>query len=110
MEILNRFPQLQEAEEWEIDSVIEQHEIFNQALAKFVQRNHIYRDLWQKSGWLAHLVEVKRKIQRMIHVFMDTDAWKEMEDPLDDAYDSLNYHAFFVRKFKEGDRSGGMSV
>lgn len=108
--LFEAFPQLREESEELQQSAVEQFSVFLDAMEKFVERNHKYKDLWKKNGWLAHLIYVRMKVQRAVHMFMDTDSYKDHDDPLDDTHDAMNFQAFFVRKFKEGDRSGGMSL
>lgn len=103
------FPEL-EKDPAQLESTVGHFEVLMDATSKFVERNKRYKDLWKKGGWLAHLIHVRQKVNRAIQLFMDTDAHTTIDEPLDDSIDAINYEVFFVRKYREGDKSGGMSI
>lgn len=73
------------------------------ALTIFDQRNtgH-YDDLWKDFGWEDSLVHMRSKVSRATKLFREDSAEKD----LDDAYDLMNYTAFFSRNVKDGNRHG----
>lgn len=90
-----------------IDSVIMQSAHFFRAIAIFASREDRYRNGWQARGWKGNMADISRKADRMKSMF-----WKGDYDPssggdvLDDAYDLLNYVAFFLRNAGAGNKFG----
>lgn len=108
--LLEVFPNLRTHPDELVDSAVGHFEVLLEAQGKFIDRNLRYKDLWRKGGWLAHLIHVRQKVNRALQMFMDTDAHETVDEPLDDSIDGINYEVFFIRKYREGDKSGGMSL
>lgn len=88
------------------DSSVGHLQVLMDAMGIFNERNKKYRDLWKRSGWLSHVHHIRHKVARMFSIFWGTDAWKDEDDPLDDAFDNINYTVFFIRAFRDGDERG----
>lgn len=71
------------------------------------ERNRNYGDLWKRYGWLGNLMHVQSKCARLVKMF-----WEDQKTPqadssdLDDAYDLINYVAFFIRNAAEYNERG----
>lgn len=91
-----------------------QMSIFLSSYETYLQRNEIYVDLWKDYGWMDLLTHVRSKSMRLVRKFWRENApqpgTEEYEDAvhthLDDAYDLLNYVAFFIRAFRDGNKWG----
>jgi len=85
----------------------QQLSIFIEAVALYQERDKQYGPVWRKYGALSNLLRSAAKVERMIELW-----WKNPNDeqlhkePLDDAYDLMNYVAFFVRNVGAGNLRG----
>lgn len=88
--------------------VLEQLEVFLKALAIYDERSAPYGDVWKQYGALNNLVRGATKVDRLMEVWWhNPDGGKALgKDGLDDAYDALNYMAFFARLVVQGNVSG----
>lgn len=79
--------------------------IFINALTIFDSRK-IYGDIWQRYGSLSNLLNVARKVDRLMQVLWYGNGTVTHKDALDDAYDLINYAAFFIRNQGVGNERG----
>ena len=91
-------------------SNLEQLGIFLSALEIMDEREKRYKELWKKDGWKGNLFHVKSKFMRMWQQFWIDEGRSEVEgkSELDDAYDLLNYVAFFLRNYNENNEKGSL--
>jgi hypothetical protein len=91
-----------------LESLSDQHQVLEEALRIFMDRNKVYNDTWKTYGALSNLVRAAQKVDRMMEVW-----WHEMnggaalgKDTLDDALDAINHLVFFIRCAREGNFTG----
>lgn len=72
------------------------------------QRSAAYGQVWRQHGALSNLLSAARKIDRLMEVWYHSpDGAKALhKDALDDAYDAINYLAFFIRNAQAGNLTG----
>lgn len=89
-------------------ALCEQLQVFVTALKICDQRTDAYGELWRQYGARSNLLSVARKTDRlMASGWFNTDKNPlTHKDALDDAYDLLNYTAFFIRNALEGNLDG----
>lgn len=85
------------------DKMVEQAMIFARCLELYHDRDSRYTGLWKVRGWLGSLFQMDHKMARLMRIFWENEATDE--DP-DDAYDLINYSAFFLRNHAAGNRNG----
>jgi hypothetical protein len=76
-------------------SNFEQFSIFMIALEIHSERNARYRDVWRVTGWRGALYDLYKKATRLFRQY-----WRGTATPgadVDDAYDLINFAAFFLR-------------
>lgn len=88
-----------------------QASVFVEALKIYSSRSHAYGEVWKQYGAMSNLLNAARKIDRLMNSWWHED--KDIEsvpilhkDALDDAFDALNYLAFFIRSAREGNLTG----
>lgn len=90
----------------------DQTEVFAVALDIHDQRSKKYGDLWKKYGALGNIFHMASKQSRLMTSFWhgkaDLNDPKIVSDALDDAYDLLNYTAFFIRCVEDGNFRGDL--
>lgn len=89
------------------ESVLEQAQIFCEAMNIYADRNEKYRDNWKRKGWRGALFGARLALER---------AWDLLWGPkpvpehaafdVDDLLDTMNYAAQAVRLIRAGDRDG----
>lgn len=87
----------------------EQMVVFYECLRLFEERNTRYKDLWKADGWRGSLFSLKHKVKRLWQQFWIDNAKDKgtKEKPeLDDAYDAINYIAFFIRNVQANNENG----
>ena len=79
--------------------------VFVEAWALYRERNRLHAGVWREAGWRGVLVDMMKKMYRLWWRF-----WKGEMKPegkaLDDAFDLLNYGAFFIRLAREREEKG----
>lgn len=85
--------------------LIRQLDIFMQAL-RIHETRSVYGQSWRRYGALSNLLSVARKADRLMQVFWFGRGGLEHKDAVDDAYDLINYTAFFIRNFKDENWKG----
>lgn len=65
-----------------------------------------YGDIWRKYGALSNLLSVARKADRLMQIFWHGPGELTHKDSVDDAYDLINYAAFFIRNYTDGNMKG----
>ena len=88
----------------QMEDAVEILSVFIRALQKFNERNTMRGGLWKRSGWRMNLVFVKSKATRLWSMFGEGRG--EPDLTLDDAVDLLNYVAFFIITYEQGDEHG----
>jgi hypothetical protein len=82
----------------------------------YEERSLVYGDVWKQYGALNNLVRAATKIDRLMAIWWhNQDDFEGFvtalhKDGLDDAYDAINYLAFFVRCAKNGNVTGSAPV
>lgn len=90
-----------------MEDVLDVFEVQLHALNVMAERNKKYRGIWRRAGWMANLMQVCHKTDRLMTMFwMDPNATDGKEADLDDAIDLMNYNAFFIITNREGDARG----
>lgn len=95
-------------EAWGIEPTstnLTQLNVLLEALQIFETRR-IYGDAWRKYGALSNLLSVARKADRLMEIFWHGPGELEHKDSVDDAYDLINYAAFFIRNVTDGNMKG----
>lgn len=85
-------------------SNVEQFAVFLAALQIHNERNARYQDVWKESGWKGALFDLRKKASRLFKQFggeKETEGANE-----DDAYDLINFTAFFLRARQENNEWG----
>lgn len=86
--------------------------VFLNAVELYDERSRSYGQVWRNYGALSNLLSVARKADRLMKVWWhdrhDEDAAPHdfHKDELDDAWDLLNYAAFFIRNAKNLNLTG----
>lgn len=78
------------------EDIVAHLQVFIQAL-RIRQSRKIYGAAWRRYGALSNLLSVARKVDRLMQVFWHGDGVINHKDALDDAYDLINYAAFFIQ-------------
>lgn len=65
-----------------------------------------YGDIWRKYGALSNLLSVARKADRLMQIFWHGTGELAHKSSVDDAYDLINYAAFFIRNIADGNMKG----
>lgn len=78
---------------------------FIEALQIFDSRK-VYGDVWRRYGALSNLLSIARKVDRLMQIFWFGKGEIDHKDSLDDAYDLLNYTAFFIRNATDNNIKG----
>ena len=81
------------------ESNADQFGVFLEALKIHEERNKRYRDVWRESGWKGALFDIKKKASRLWRQYMGEEETEGAD--LDDAYDLMNFAAFFVRGYQQ---------
>lgn len=80
---------------------VEHMEVLLRVFGKFVERNAKYKDLWRINGprdSANHIESKAARIQHFTRMVPDMDwSLSEIEAPLDDAVDLINYAVFYIR-------------
>jgi hypothetical protein len=86
------------------DSTIEQLKIFIDCLRLHAERDKLYGAAWKKHGALANLLRMSTKLERLLNMFWIANGRNDLpvSADLDDAFDLINYTAFFLRQAKKG--------
>jgi hypothetical protein len=82
-----------------------QQQIFDRALRIYAKRNERYKDNWRRFGWRGCLFRIRERTERLWDTYWQGGS-AGLEADLDDAYDLLNFVAFFIRAVEEGNRGG----
>lgn len=80
--------------------------VFIRSMRLFEERNKKYGDLWKEYGWRGNLLHVQSKAARVRKVWWDQATQPPGDQDLDDAFDLINYAAFFIRNVEEGNELG----
>lgn len=88
------------------DSIITQLRVLLEALRKFGERNERYKDVWKESGWKGSLFDMRKKLTRLWRVFWRDQPIQTIDLECDDAYDLINFTAFFIRNVKDDNQWG----
>ncbi len=72
----------------------------------YLQRNAKYSDVWKNYGALNNLVRGATKVDRLMEVWWHGDGTLH-KDALDDAYDAINFLAFFIAQATNGELTAG---
>jgi hypothetical protein len=88
----------------------EQSEVFEKCLEINEDRSAAYGDVWRNYGAVSNLLSAARKVDRLMETWWDGlingTAPGIHKDALDDAYDAINYLAFFIRNATDGNFTG----
>ncbi len=82
-------------------TIVQQACVLFEALRIFQERNARYQDAWKRTGWRGNLVDLRKKIERLWAEF-----WYGNQENPDDAFDIINFTAFFIRNHIEGNEEG----
>lgn len=87
---------------------MEQLNVFLKAVQIYGSRTGSYGQVWRQYGALSNLVSVARKVDRLMHSWWHAVSGIPAlhKDNLDDAFDLLNYAAFFIRNATSGNITG----
>lgn len=66
----------------------------------------IYGGIWRKYGALSNLLSIARKADRLMQIFWYGSGELTHKNSTDDAYDLINYAAFFIRNVTDGNMKG----
>lgn len=92
------------------DDRMKQSDVFLKALEIHVGRSEAYGEVWRNYGALSNLLSAARKVDRLMELWWHAGVFPEMpaihKDALDDAFDAINYLAFFIRNATEGNLTG----
>lgn len=81
------------------ESALEQAEVMLGALRIFAERNARYKDGWATAGWRGVLFDLRKKTERLWRQFWHGQLTIAS---VDDAYDLINFAAFFIRAQASG--------
>lgn len=90
----------------------DQTQVFDDAMAIYASRTEAYGEIWQQYGALSNLLNASRKVARLMSVWWDSQYEGSIglpalhKDALDDAFDAINYLAFFIRCAREFNITG----
>lgn len=85
----------------------EHAKVFNEAHRIFIDRSKHYGQLHRQYGALSNLLQAARKIDRLMEYWWHAEETPAIhKDALDDAFDGLNYLAFFIRNARDGNLTG----
>ena len=85
---------------------LEQLQVMTAALRKFGERNQRYKDVWKESGWKGSLFDMRKKLTRIWRVFWRGEPTEQIDWECDDAYDLINFTAFFIRNVRDNNQWG----
>ena len=93
------------------DQAQEQVAVFAECMIIFAERNRRYGDSWKRYGWMDNLFHMRSKFLRITKAYWEGTrsmgpGFSENSDNLDDAYDLLNYGAFFIRNVQANNERG----
>ena len=83
--------------------------VFLEALKLYDERTASYGQIWRQYGALSNLLNAARKVDRSMETWWHNDGGAIPilhKSNLDDAFDALNYLAFFIRNAREGNLTG----
>jgi hypothetical protein len=82
--------------------------VFLTALKLFDNRNRTYRNIWETYGALSNLLRAATKVDREMEIWWHSPELDclQHKEALDDAFDALNYLAFFIRCVRSGNITG----
>lgn len=83
--------------------------MFVRAYQIYIERQAKYHDAWKRYGALNNLIRSASKLQRVQEVYWYPDEvpLDDMDLDLDDAFDALNYLAFFITQAERGEWKRG---
>lgn len=80
--------------------------IFGHCASIFVARNRQRGNNFKHFGWRDSLHHMRSKLSRILQMF--TTEGRERD--LDDAYDEINYTAFFIMNVEDGNENGTVEI
>lgn len=92
---------------------IEQMTIFIEAMLLYTERNARYSDVWRATGWRGAVYDIYKKARRLFQQFWDPETQAPTGERnvihgkvTDDAFDLINFAAFFIRGVDEQNEWG----
>lgn len=106
-------------------AAVEHAQTLDEAATLMLNRTLSYGTVWRRFGAMANLLNAARKVERLMEMWWDTinedvdivgDDGKIVhlpalhKDGLDDAFDAINYLAFFIQNARQGNITGERSL
>lgn len=105
----------------EAQAAVKHAQTLDEAAAIMLARTLSYGTVWQRFGAVSNLLNAARKVERLMVVWYDGQESVELvgddgrtvqriptlhKDALDDAFDAINYLAFFIQNARNGNITG----
>lgn len=85
------------------DESVLQMSVLAESLQIYQDRDTKYGSAWKRLGALNNLTRMSTKVERLLEMYWHQRDYVESDSlDLDDAYDLINYCAFFIRQAKLG--------
>lgn len=83
--------------------------MFVRAYQIYIERSKVHGTAWKRRGALNNLVRAATKLERVEEVYWypDNVPFDNIDLDLDDAFDALNYVAFFITQAERGEWKRG---
>ena len=102
-------------------AAVEHAQALDEAATIMLNRTLSYGTVWQRFGAVSNLLNAARKVERLMVVWYDGQESYDLlgddgkvvrripalhKDALDDAFDAINYLAFFIQNARQGNITG----
>lgn len=89
------------------EEMLQQFGVVMGSISVFDQKDRIYGSAWKRLGALNNLTRMATKVERLLEQFWHNSSDVPAVPDLDDAYDLINYSAFFIRQASSGEWTRG---
>lgn len=89
-------------------AAVEHAQTLDEAARLMLHRTSSYGLVWQRFGAMSNLLNAARKVGRLMEAWYEGTTVEPVlhKDGLDDAWDAINYLAFFIQCARKGNLTG----
>lgn len=95
-------------------AAVEHAQTLDEAATLMLHRTASYGVVWRRFGAMSNLLNAARKVGRLMEVWYQSSDVERLpvlhKDGLDDAWDAINYLAFFIQCARQGNITGDLTL